>query len=159
MRTCHRAFSDLEIEPISRGRPGAVEQPVTRAATVKERHDVRCAAFGVKNQDLSSTPNSGQPCLSRLGVSVRSDWTGLVVQLDCAVCPTGRIGPPPVSAKAGGASAAVQRWDILDHAVLEEPSTRTGTNSSTGNCRDPRASILSLQRRGRPWNLGLTGMN
>jgi len=67
--------------------------------------------------------------------------------------------PNPFHAKVGGVSSAVHRRDLLDHAVLEEPTTRTGPNSSTGNCRDPRASILSLQRRVRRWNLGLTGMN
>jgi hypothetical protein len=34
-------------------------------------------------------------------VSVRSDWTGLVVQLDNAICPAGRIGPIRFTRKLG----------------------------------------------------------
>jgi hypothetical protein len=37
----------------------------------------------------------------RLGVSVRSDWTGRVVQLDNASCPAGWIGPIRFTRKLG----------------------------------------------------------
>jgi hypothetical protein len=52
-------------------------------------------SLGLPARPLALTSNhwtcpfflAGHPWLSRLGVSVRSDWTGLVVQLDDAICP------------------------------------------------------------------------
>jgi hypothetical protein len=40
----------------------------------------------------SDCPRIGRRSFTRLGESVRSDWTGRVVQLDSASCPAGRVG-------------------------------------------------------------------
>jgi hypothetical protein len=43
----------------------------------------------------------------RLGESVQSDWTTFV-RSDNAICPNGRIGPPPGRAEAGGPQNGTQ---------------------------------------------------
>jgi len=72
--------------------------------------------------DRHETP-SDSLLVPRLGVSVRSVWTGPVVRLDnlsdCVDWPEGSAGPCVVrklgQAEAGGASAAVHRRNRRNH--------------------------------------------
>jgi hypothetical protein len=57
--------------------------------------------FSGENPRAGTRTSVTDTALARLGVSVRSDWTGPVVQLDGPICPAGRIGPIRFTRKLG----------------------------------------------------------
>ena len=86
-------------------------------------------------------PSRTRGALARLPVSVRSNWTGLVVQLDSQSCPTGPTGPllgPRESRAAwlGRAVIRLSRGSSLD-AFFVDASRACLARSARGSRRLP----------------------